>query len=273
MCKYIAQPPQTFGQHERIGSSQVSTPRVVLITGAADGIGWATARAFAALGDQVVLLDLDLDKARARAKELGPEYYAHSLNVSDEAQVLAAFAAIEKKLGRIDVLVNNAGIGDQTGATVDQHLDGFDRVLAVHLRGTFLMSREAAKAMIRQGAGAIVNLSSITALAGIPGRNSYGAAKAGITAMTRSMACEWAAAGIRVNAVAPAYVHTELVEKLIVAGALNIEKIKKRTPLARLARAEEIAQVICFLASDGASYVTGVTLPVDGGWTALGAAQ
>lgn len=192
--------------------------------------------------------------------------------MSLESEVMDVIQAIHAKYARIDVLVNNAGIGDQSACTIDQSVDAFDRVLNVHLRGTYLMSREVARVMLLGGSGAIVNLSSIAALGGIPGRNAYGAAKAGISAMTRSMASEWAGQGLRVNAVAPGYVRTELVAKLEQEGALDTDKINHRTPMGRMAEPAEIARSIVFLASSAASYITGTTLSVDGGWSALGAA-
>jgi NAD(P)-dependent dehydrogenase (short-subunit alcohol dehydrogenase family) len=249
--------------------------RIVIITGAAKGIGLACAQHFADLGDQVVLLDQDQDAVSARALDLshaGNHATGFALDVTNEASVANVITSVMTQFGKIDVLVNNAGIGDQTVATTEQNLEAFDRVLSVHLRGTFLLSREVAKIMLTQRAGSIVNLASIAALAGIAGRNAYSAAKAGIVAMTRSMACEWASQGIRVNAVAPGYVRSELVNKLIQAGALDEEKIRQRTPMGRFGEPIEIAQAIAFLASPQASFITGTTLSVDGGWIAQGAA-
>lgn len=246
---------------------------VAIVTGAADGIGWATAQRLAADVDHVALLDLREDAARARAAELGAAHIGVACDVSSEASVTAAVGAVLERFGRIDMLVNNAGIGEQAAPTLEQDVAAFDRVLNVHVRGTFLMSREAAKAMLAQGSGAIVNIASIAGLAGIPTRNAYGAAKAGIAAMTRAMACEWARSGLRVNAVAPGYVRTALVDELERQGRIDIAAITARTPMARLAAPSEIAEVIAFLASHKASFITGATLNADGGWLALGAPE
>ncbi|WP_345798475.1 SDR family oxidoreductase [Castellaniella sp. MT123] len=246
---------------------------VTIITGAAAGIGWATAQLLAAEGHRLSLLDLAGTQARARAEELGPSHIGLACDVASEADVGEAIARTLEQFGRIDVLVNNAGIGDQSAATVDQTTEGFDQVLRIHLRGTFLMCRAVAAHMLARKRGAIVNLSSIAGMAGIPGRNAYSAAKAGIAAMTRSMACEWARGGIRVNAVAPGYTRTALVEELEARYALDTRSIAARTPMGRLARPEEIAAVIAFLASERASYVTGTTIHADGGWLALGAPE
>jgi NAD(P)-dependent dehydrogenase (short-subunit alcohol dehydrogenase family) len=245
----------------------------VVVTGAAEGIGWASARRFAAAGARVALLDLQGDAVRARAAELGQGHLGLACDVASEEGVAAALHGVLQAFGRLDVLVNNAGIGDQAPPTLRQEVTAFDRVLDVHLRGTFLMCRAAGAMMLEQGAGAIVNIASIAGLAGIPGRNAYGAAKAGIAAMTRSLACEWARGGVRVNAVAPGYVRTALVDALVRKGALDAQAIEARTPLRRLAQPEEIAAAIAFLASAEAGFITGVTLPVDGGWLALGAPE
>lgn len=236
-----------------------------LVTGGAEGIGLAIARALAARGDRVTIAGLDGDKARARAAALGLPHRGIACDVTDEDQVRAA-----AQIAPFDVLVNNAGIGDSHLPTLDQDAARFRQILDVHLTGSFLMSREIGRGMIARGHGAVVNLASIAGLTGLPRRNAYGAAKAGIVAMTRAMACEWAGQGVRVNAVAPAFVETALVRQLAQAGRIDRTAIRVRTPIGRLIRAEEIAAAVAFLASDQASAITGITLPVDGGWTAFG---
>ncbi|MFP5473267.1 MAG: SDR family NAD(P)-dependent oxidoreductase [Gammaproteobacteria bacterium] len=254
-----------------------STAATALITGAADGIGWATAQCLAQRGWRVALLDLRTEAAQARAAELGPQHLGLDCDVSDAGSVQVAVAAAQSALGRIDALVNNAGIGEQAAPTLAQTAEGFDRVLAVHLRGSFLMTQAVLGFMREQprdargNRGAVVNIGSIASFGGIPGRNAYSAAKAGVLGMTRALACEWAREGIRVNAVAPGYVRTALVAALAERGDVDARAVAERTPLGRMAEPEEIAEAIAFLASPAASYVTGATLSADGGWSVLGA--
>lgn len=240
--------------------------RRVLITGGAQGLGLAMADLFALRGDRVVIADLDGDAAAARACDLGEGHMGLCCDVTDEASV----TALAEQIGRVDVLVNNAGIGDSALPTTEQTLENFRKVSAVHLDGTFLMSRAFGAMMIDAGGGAIVNLSSMAGQVGLSRRNAYGAAKAGIASMTRSMAVEWGLKGVRVNAVAPGYAATALVLKLHDEGLLDLDAIRKATPLGKLVEPGDVAEAVWFLASSAAGAITGTVLNVDCGWVAFG---
>ena len=252
---------------------------VAIVTGAAEGIGWATAQQLAQAGWTVALFDMNGPRVAERASALGAQHSGWACDVTNADEVKARVHDVVAQHGRIDGLVNNAGIADQTAPTLQQDIQAFDQVLAVHLRGAFLMSQQVIAQMVQQprdahgNRGALVNIGSIASFGGIPGRNAYCAAKAGVLGMTRALATEWARQGIRVNAVAPGYVKTALVASLVDRGAIDAQAIARRTPMGRMAAPEEIAQVIAFLASPMASYITGAVLPVDGGWTALGAPE
>jgi NAD(P)-dependent dehydrogenase (short-subunit alcohol dehydrogenase family) len=247
--------------------------RIAIITGAGSGIGRATALACGREGAHVVIFDLDRDAAEATAREvsgLGRRALAVAGDVADEADVDRLAEAALREFGRIDLLVNNAGVADQIVPTLQQSVETWERVLDIHLKGMYLGCRRVGREMVRQMRGTIVSVSSVAGVVGFAMRTAYGPAKAGIAQLTRVLAVEWAPYNIRVNAVAPGYVRTPLVERILNAGQLEEKRIAERTPLGRLARPEEIAAAVVFLLSDDASYITGVTLPVDGGFLAYG---
>ena len=237
--------------------------RVVVVTGGARGIGDAIVRAFGEQGARAVVLDL-LPPAEARS---GTRYL--SVDVSDPAAVKEAAAEIGATEGRIDVLVNNAGI-QRVGPTDELPVETWRAVLDTNLSGAFVCAAAVIPIMRGQGSGSIIQIASTAAFVGLPGRGPYSAAKAGLLGLTREMAVELAPAGIRVNAVAPGFTRTGLVDQAIADGSLSEEWMLERVPLGRLAQPEEIARVVRFLASDDASYITGQCIVVDGGWTVQG---
>lgn len=239
---------------------------VVVITGGAGGIGAATSDRFLADGARVVVLDWD---KRALAA-LPPDRAGMLLDVTDDDAIGRAVAEIEQRYGRIDVLVNNAAIADDFRPTLEQSVAAFERGLAINLAAPFHIARHVVPALQRAGGGAIVNISSIAARGGLPRRSSYCGAKAGIETLTRALALEWAGRGIRVNAVAPGYIATPGVHALEAEGKRSLGPIRRRVPLGRLGDPAEIAEVIAFLSSNRASYMTGSIVPVDGGWSAFG---
>ena len=242
--------------------------KVVVVTGAANGIGAACARLFAASGAKVALWDIDEAAARALAAELGAAADAMRCDVSSRAEVDAATAATTSAFGRIDILINNAGIF-RAADFLDITEADWDAVIGVNLSGAFRVGQAVAREMAKTGGGAIVNMSSVNGVMAIPTIASYNASKGGINQLTRAMALALADRGIRVNAVAPGTIATELAQKAVLGSAEAKERIMGRTPLRRLGEPAEVAAVCAFLASDAASYMTGEIVAVDGGRLAL----
>jgi len=238
--------------------------RIVIVTGAAGGIGRELMKAFDADGDTVVAVDLPGTGVIDLAASLGPRHAGFECDVASEAGIVAMFAAIEARFGRVDALVNNAALGPTFAATVDTTLESFRKALSVNLLGPFLVAREAAKRMTK--GGVVVNIASLAGVLGNPKRNAYAASKAGLISFTRSLACEWASKGIRVCAVAPGYVRTPMVAELERTGKADLAAVRRRVPMGRMARPDEIASAAHFLASKSARYITGSLLAVDGGW-------
>ena len=244
--------------------------KIALITGAAAGIGEATAELFVREGATVVVADLDGDKAAAVAARLGSKASAYAVDVSKGPAVKAMMDATVAQHGRLDILVNNAGYGIR-GSVVTTDEEDWNALMAVNVNGVFLCSKHAVPHMVAQGGGVIVNTASTIALVGIPDRAAYVASKGAVAALTRAMALDHAADNIRVNSVAPGVVWSSYYEK-IVANHENPEdfkaRLKARAPTNRWGEPVEIATAILWLASDEASFATGSTMTIDGGYTA-----
>ncbi len=240
---------------------------VVVVTGGARGIGGATCDAFGAAGFRVVVADLDGVAADGKAAELvagGTIAVGVATDVTSSDSVDAMISGVMERFGRLDALVNNAGIIDP-GPSAQVTDAAWDRMLAVHLDGTFRCSRAAYPALVASGGGTIVNIASIAAHVGIRGRLSYSAAKAAVEGIARGLAVEWAADGIRVNAVAPGYTRTEMYQRAVDAGLVETDHLMARIPLGRPAEPSELAAVILFLSTPPSSYITGQSIIVDGG--------
>lgn len=242
--------------------------RRVLITGGAAGIGFAMAEAFSRQKCQIALLDID-ENGLKRALESLPAAIGKHGSVTDPDAVNAAFERMDEAFGGVDIVINNAGIS-MNKPTLELSLQDWQKALDINLTGVFLCCQAAARRMVPQGSGVILNISSIYGIVAAPNRLAYCATKSAVAMMTKGLAIEWAEHGIRVNALAPGYVRTALVEQLVEAHRIDDRALAKRTPLGRLGTAEEIANLAVFLASDKARYITGQVVGIDGGWTAYG---
>jgi NAD(P)-dependent dehydrogenase (short-subunit alcohol dehydrogenase family) len=245
--------------------------KVALVTGAAQGIGFAAAKAFAEAGAKVVLADYNeelVNQAAQQLTEKGFEVLAIKCDVSNDDEVKAMVEKTVATFGRLDVAYNNAGVQNELADAADQTREDFDRVTGINLRGVWSCMKYELQQMREQGSGAIVNCSSIGGILGGAQRGTYHAAKHGIIGLTKSAALEYASRGIRINSICPGIIHTPMADKMMAEGQKEIlDAMIETVPAARLGQSEEIANAVLFLCSDAASFVVGHTLVVDGGYS------
>jgi NAD(P)-dependent dehydrogenase (short-subunit alcohol dehydrogenase family) len=244
--------------------------KLAVVTGGASGIGRATVERLAADGFALAVLDLDGDEAARAAKGAGDDGLGLAADVSDERSVERAFARIRSELGPVDVLVNNAGITGGPAATTchETPVEAWDQVFGVNVRGPFLCTRAVLPVMLERRSGHVITVASAAGMIAFPGRCAYTASKGAAVMFTKSLAVDYAASGIRANAVCPGMAETPMT-----SWRLDVPELRARVqagiPMGRVAQPEEIADAIALLASDHLAYMTGHALVLDGGWTAL----
>ena len=246
--------------------------KVVLVTGAAAGIGMATAEAFAAAGARVIASDVDVENGQVVVQSItanGGDAVFIPCNVADAEQVQSLVNQIEADYGRLDCAFNNAGIEIERGKLADGDEAVFDRIMDVNVKGVWQCMRFEIPLMLKSGGGAIVNTASVAALGAAPKMSIYAASKHAVLGLSRSAAVEYGKQGIRVNAVCPAVIDTEMFRRAAAIEPRKAEFAAAMHPVGRIGKAEEIAAAVLYLCSDGAAFTTGIALPVDGGSTCI----
>lgn len=244
---------------------------VALVTGAATGIGLQTVTAFARAGCRVVLADRDATRGQQAALDLRDAGYDAAFikaDMADAEQIIALHRQIADTYGRLDAACNNAGIEGETATTGDASLDNFDRVIAINLRGVFVCMREQIKMMLPRKQGAIANIASVAGLVGFAGLPAYCASKGGVVQLTRAAAIEYAEHGLRVNAVCPGAIQTEMIDRITHKDPAAEKQFAAIHPMNRMGTAREVADSVVWLCSSQASFITGQALAVDGGMVA-----
>jgi len=244
---------------------------IALITGGARGIGRATALAYARKGCHVAIADLHDDDAQGVVEEIeriGQRALYLHCDVSDSDSVASMMTGVKQEFGQLDYACNNAGIEGDQAPTADSSLENFDRVMAVNLRGLFICMGEELALMLERGKGSIINVASIAGLIGFPKLPAYCASKGGVVQLTRTAAIEYAEQGIRINAVCPGAVQTEMIDRITGKTADVVEQFRNMHPMKRMATPEEVANTIVWLSSKEASFITGQAIAVDGGYVA-----
>ena len=235
-----------------------------LVTGGGTGIGLAIAQAFCDAGASVIIAGRREEVLREACAQLGTNASYRACDLSQSGAIPDFVAGIEKDGIALDILVNNAGINAKKPA-LEVTDEEFDRIIQTNLVGLFALSREVARGMAARGKGSILNITSMAAMYGLPKVPAYSASKSAVLGMTRTLAVEWAPSGIRVNAIAPGFIFSDMTDKALNSDPDRKRRVMDRTPMGRLGQAAEIGTAAVFLCSDAASFVTGVNLPVDGG--------
>lgn len=242
----------------------MSTPKVAIVTGGGSGLGFAIAKKFTENGITTIIVGRDQEKLNKACALIGAGCFARPCDISDLATLPGFVDSIIQEFGKVDILVNNAGI-NQKKPLVEVTDEEFQRIITTNLTAVFSLSREVVKDMLKRSSGCIINISSMAAQYGLPKVIAYSASKTAIDGITRAMAVELSPQGIRVNAIAPGFIYSEMTAKALDSDPERKAKVFSRTPMGKMGQPEDIAHAALYLASDGASFVTGVVLPVDGG--------
>ncbi len=242
----------------------MSTSKIAIVTGGGSGLGFAIAKKFTENGITTIIVGRDKEKLEKARALLGAGCHARTCDVSDLGSLPGFIETIVKEFGQVDILVNNAGI-NQKKPFVEVTDEEFQRIITTNLTAVFSLSREVVKDMLKRSSGCIINISSMAAQYGLPKVIAYSASKTAIDGITRAMAVELSPQGIRVNAIAPGFIYSEMTAKALDSDPERKAKVFSRTPMGRMGQPEDIANAALYLASDGAVFVTGVVLPVDGG--------